>query len=507
MIDFDFPESSVNFIWLMFAGAFGARGRAGFGIVKSKLKKSKKMVTKKLTKKEVKRARYLKQKSRNLSIKEGIFASAKNSFGTHYLSPFAIAINASSSAVAILSSVTGLLGPISQIFSSKLIEKKPRKKVVTKFTLLESLSWLTFVIVGFLFAKNIITEILPIMLLLFFSIYTIFYNATIPAWFSWTGDIVSEKYRGRWLSKRNLLIGFTSLILVIGAAFFLEHMKEINLSMLGFGILFFLAFTARIICWRIFKKQYEPKLKIKPGKHFSFFEFLMRAPKTNFGRFSIFRFFFSLAITIQTSLLAVYLLRNLNLSYVSYMLVILSATFFTLIVTEIWGKIADKYGNYKVLVITTILIPIIPILWIIHDSVIYLVLVPGLIRGVGWAGFNLSSGNFIYDNVSQEKRGLAISYFNMMSGLGIFFGGLIGAFLIKFLHTSKLDPIMIIFIISAATSMIIVAGFMPKIKEIKNNKSERNPKAFRKFLIKQIRPTLSEEFHQIIDIKKYIWKK
>jgi len=467
------------------------------------------MVIKKPSKKEVeeqKRIRTKKQKSRDLSIKEGIFASAKDSFGTRYLSPFAIAINASSSAVAILSSIAGLLGPISQIFSSKLIEKKPRKKVVTKFTFLEALSWLTFLVISFLFAKNIVTEILPIILLLFFSVYTIFYNAIIPAWFSWTGDIVSEKYRGRWLSKRNLLIGFTSLVLVIGASFFLEHMKEINLSMLGFGILFFLAFTARIICWRIFKKQYEPKLKIKPGKHFSFFEFLMRAPKTNFGNFSIFRFFFSFAITIQTCLLAVYLLRNLNLSYVNYMIIILSATFFALIVTEIWGKIADKYGNYKVLVITTILIPIIPILWILHDSVIYLVLIPGLIRGVGWAGFNLSSGNFIYDNVSQEKRGLAISYFNMMSGLGIFFGGLIGAFLIQFLKTST-DPIIIIFIASAVLTAIVVIWWMPKIKEIRNRQKQRNPKAFRKFLLKQIRPTLTEEVHQIIEIKRYIWKK
>jgi len=470
------------------------------------------MVRKRISKKEAKeierkRLKTLKQKTRDLSIKEGIFASAKDSFGTRFLSPFAIAINSSNSLVAMMSSITGLLGPISQIFTSKIIEKKPRKKVVTRFTLLESLAWLTFVAIGFLYFKNIIAEVLPVIFILFFSVYTIFFSAITPAWFSWTGDIISEKYRGRWLSKRNLLIGFTSLVLATGAAYFLEYMKSLEMTIIGFGILFFLAFVSRMICWRIFKKQYEPKLKIKAGEHFSFLEFLMRAPKSNFGRFSIFRFFFSFTVTLANSLLAVYLLRNLELSYIMYTIVILSATFFALIVTEIWGKIADKYGNYKVLIITTIIIPLIPVLWVLHTSAIYLILVPGLARGIGWAGFNLSSGNFIYDNVSQEKRGLAVSYFNMMMGLGTFFGGLTSAILIQFLHTKALSPIILIFLTSAVTSMIVVGTFIPKVKEIKAKQDGRDPKAFRKFLLKQIRPTINTEIHEIVDIKKYIWKK
>lgn len=468
------------------------------------------MVEKKFSKKEAekidrKKIRTLKQKTRDLSIKEGIFASAKDSFGTQFLSPFAIAINSSNALVAIMSSVTGLLGPLSQTFGSKLIEKQSRKKVATKFVFLESLAWLSFIIIGILFINNIITKVLPIIFIFFFAIYTIFLNMITPAWFSWTGDIINEKYRGRWLSKRNLLIGFTSLVLAIGASYFLEWMKTKNTTILGFGILFGLAFLARMTCWKIFKKQYEPKLKFKPGQHFSFIEFLIRAPKTNFGKFAIFRFFFSFTITIHTSIIAIYLLRDLNLNYINYMFIILSATFFALLVTEIWGKIADKYGNYKVLVITTILIPIIPILWILHNSVIYLIIVPGIVRGIAWAGFNLSSGNFIYDNVSQEKRGLAVSYFNMMMGLGIFFGGLVGAFLIQFLNTS-IDPIEIIFISSTILTMIVVAIGIPKIQGMKKNKN-RNPKEFRKFLLKQIRPTLNEEVHEIVEIKKYIWKK
>jgi MFS family permease len=459
---------------------------------------------------EQKRIKTLKQKSRDLSIKEGIYASAKGSFGTYYLTPFAIAINSSNSLVAIMSSITGLLGPMSQIFSSRLIEKKSRKKIVTKSTLTESFTWIGFLALGILFSKGIIPNILPILFITLFAIYTALFNAMIPAWFSWTGDIISERYRGRWISKRNLLVGFTSLVLTIGAAFFLQNMKDAGKPMLGFEILFFLAFVMRILCWKIFKKQYEPKMeKIEENKkeRFSFFDFIIKAPKTNFGKFSLFRFFFSFSVMIANSLISVYLLRYLNLKYPAYIIIVLSATFFTLVVTEMWGKIADKYGNYKVLAITTVLIPIVPILWIINSSIIYLILVPGIVRGIAWAGFKLSEGNFIYDNVSKEKRGVAFSYYNMMMGLGIFFGGLVGAFLIKFLNTNLAPSITIIFIISSILSMIMVSWWIPKIKEVRKTNQKKNPKAFRKFLLKQIHPTINEEVHQIISIKRYINKK
>ena len=75
----------------------------------------------------------LKHKSRRLSIKEGMFAAASGSVGNTYISPFAIAINASNSLVALLSSISGLLGPLTQMFSSKLIEKYSRKKIILKF--------------------------------------------------------------------------------------------------------------------------------------------------------------------------------------------------------------------------------------------------------------------------------------------------------------------------------------------------------------------------------------
>ena len=126
-----------------------------------------------MVKKDSLKLEKLKKKARKYSIKEGIFASAKNSFGDYYISPFAIAINSSSSVVAMISAASGLLGPLSQMFGSRLPEKYPRKKIILKTILIESLMWLPFIAIAVLFYNRILLESLPILVLFSFALYII----------------------------------------------------------------------------------------------------------------------------------------------------------------------------------------------------------------------------------------------------------------------------------------------------------------------------------------------
>ncbi len=449
----------------------------------------------------------LKHQARRHSIKEGIFASGKFSFGDRYISPFAIAINASNSLVVLLSSIAGLLGPLSQMFSSRLIEKYSRKKIILKAIFFESLMWLPLIVISVLFYKGIIVNALSLLLLISFALYIILANLVTPVWFSWMGDIVDNRYRGRWFSKRGLIVGFVSVILALVSAFFLDYFKRNDWIMFGFIILFSLAFISRIISREIFKKTYEPKIKLEKGYYFSFWQFLRKAPKNNFGRFAIFRSLLSLANFISAPLIAVYLLRYLEFNYTTYMIVTLAGAVYTFMVLELWGKFSDKYGNYKTLQITSILIPLIPISWILFSSPIYFVLVPAAIGGIAWAGFNLAASNFIYDNVSQSKRGLAVSYYNMLMGIGIFLGAGIGAILIKVLKTNFIEPLFLIFIIGSIARIIVVLLGIPRIKEVKKRKRFRGPRDLENLVLKEAKPTLIEEVHEIMHIKKYLTTK
>lgn len=453
------------------------------------------------------RIKELKHKSRRYSIQEGIFNAAKISFGDYYVSPFAIAINASSSLVALFSSIPGLLGPLSQVFSSRLIEKTSRKKIILRSVLLESLLWIPFVLVAFLFYYGIAVKFLPIFLLLVFSLNIIIMNITSPAWFSWMGDIIDEEYRGRWFAKRNLLIGFVSVLLAISSAFALDYLEKRGFVIFGFAVLFSLTIFMRLLCYFVFKKQYEPKLKLKKGYYFSFYDFIMSSSKSNFGKFTIFRSFLWFAASISSPLFSVYLLRTLELTYPKYMILILIGTFYSLLVLKLFGKLADNYGNYRILCISSVFIPLVPILWILSSSFWYLVTIPPLVSGISWAGFNLASSNFIYDNVSVQKRGLIVSYFNLLGGLGVFLGGGLGALLIKFLSFDFIEPIIAIFIFGGIVRMVVVFFGLGKIKEIKKTKKIKSFFELENTIFREMKPTLIEEFHDLKAIKSYIWQK
>ncbi len=446
----------------------------------------------------------LKKKARRYSIAEGIFASAKNSFGHYYVSPFAIAINSSSSFVAMISAVSGLLGPLSQMFGSRLPEKYSRKKILLKTIFIESLMWLPFVAIAVLFYKGILLESLPILVLFSFALYMIAGNLGYPAWFSWMGDIVEKKHRGRWFSKRNLLTGFVSVVLAISAALFLDYFEKNNWTMFGFMILFSLALLSRLISWKIFHKQYEPKMKLKKGYYFSLWDFLINSNKNNFGKLALFRFFFTFTTAISGPLLVVYLLRHLNFSYTLYMIIIFSGTTLSLITLELWGKFADRYGNYKALCIAASMTPFVPILWILNSNPLYLIFIPSAINGITWAGIHLSETNFIYDNVNNKKRALAISYYNMFWGIGIFLGASLGAFLIKILNTDFIQPIILIFIIGAVARGISLIWWLPKIRETRKTKKFENSKAFNEIILKESVPTINKEVHEIMHIRKYL---
>lgn len=456
--------------------------------------------TKKYSKKE---ETELKHRSRRLSIKEGIFWSIRSSLGDHYVAPFAIFTGMADSLVAILNSIWNL-GPISQLFGGKIVGREDRKRTLTKSMSVDAFGWLIMAVIAVLYLNGIATSILPYLIILDFALIVIAGGLGHPAWFSWIGDIVDSEFRGRWFSKRSTIISFTTIILAVSAGFGLRHLKSIGQENLAFIILFSVAFLARTYCTFIIRRQYEPKLRIKKEKKFTLKHFIEEAKKTNLGKFTLFRGMFAIAVSLSSTLTSVYLLRYLQFDYVSYIIIMLSGTLFSVITLNLWGKIADKYGNYKVIAITTLFIPLTPLLWILSTSKLYLFLVPAILGGTTWTAFIMASSNFIYDNTKKETRGKAVSYFNLFTGVGALIGGLISAFLIKTINTTWIKPLYLIFLISMILRMLLVGFWVPKLKEIGKKPKLKNFEELENLIVKEIKPTLTEDVHEIIAIKDYI---
>ena len=428
------------------------------------------------------------KKSLNLSIKEGSFAMGMYGLGTPYFTPYALALKATASQVGFLDALLWLLPSLVQLKASRLIEKLKRKSIVNISTIIQNLMFIPIILFGLFFANSSIW-ILIVLITLFYA----FGAAAGPAWFSWMGSLVPENQRGKYFSKRNKVTGFFGLIFMVLGAVILERFKQTGRIMLGFGMLFTLAFIFRAISISLLHRQYEPSLKIAKQDYFSFFQFLKRAPETPFGRFTFFDSALRVMINIASPFFAVYMLNTLGFSYILFMVVMISASIFQLIFLPLLGKISDRCGNIQLLKICSIAIAFVPLMWIISPNPLYIILVPQLISGFGWAGYTLATNNYIYDTVKEEKRGIGITYFNLLSGLGMFIGALIGGFL-ALLNISFMNTLLFIFLLSGILRLIIIALFSRYLNEVRTVKNF-SPR----FIIKEFHPVrgVIQDFHSM----------
>ncbi|MFA5993286.1 MAG: MFS transporter [Candidatus Pacearchaeota archaeon] len=439
-----------------------------------------------------------KAQTRKYSVIEGCSCSVMSGTGDAYITPYALELQANNAQIGFLSSFTGLLGPVSQVFGSKLIEKYNRKKIVVAGVILQASMWLVLLGLGFLFlTKGNVFYLIP-LLILSYILYAMFGSIGGPAWFSMIGDVVPEKIRGRYFANRNRICGLFSVTATVLASVWLFYTRQWGIIIYGFMLLFAIAGIARYISAYFLYKHHVTKLNLEKGYYFSFWQFVKKAPFNNFGKFTIFIALVTLTTNIAGPFFSVYMWKDLQFNPIWFMAVNMSAGVFSIILMPIWGRFADKYGNRELLKIGSIFVIIMPFLWLLSPNPLYLIFVPQLISGIGWAAFNLAASNFIYDAVSEERRAICVAYYNLLNGMGVFLGATLGGLIAQYFILGNISPtlatisiFLFIFILSGIGRLIVVLFMIPKIKEVRQVK--HNPKSNPFLYLSEIKHTITAD--------------
>jgi MFS family permease len=160
-----------------------------------------------------------------------------------------------------------------------------------------------------------------------------------------------------------------------------------------------------------------------------------------------------------------YMLRDLQLDYMTFTIVNASAIVVKFLSMQVWGRASDQYGTRKVLSLSGFLMPVVPVLWVFSDNVYYLILIQ-VYAGFIWAGFELSSLNFIFDTTTPQKRPTAIAYYNVLNGICLFAGSMTGALLVKY-NNFFWSKYLLVFILSGILRCVASLIFVPKLKEVR----------------------------------------
>lgn len=403
--------------------------------------------------------------TQSLSIckKEGIMAQVMIIITDYYLIPFGLFLGATPQQIGLLVAIPNLTASLSQLGAVRAVRLYGSR---LKFLVYGVGTQAALLIpVGFLAFSPFKGRMAVFIVLV--TLYRILFTLIGPAWGSLVSDYLPENKRGGYFGTRNQLLSITGIFSITTWGIMLQFMKKWNAS-LGFFIMFFAASAFRFASLYYMSRMTDLPFKLSKESDFSFWMFIKRFRESNFVKFV----FYVASITFTTNLAAPYfsviMLRDFHFSYIQYMTVQLAGMSMALIAFPIWGKHADVVGNAQILKITSLFIPLIPILWLFSHNLIYLVLIE-MMANFAWGGFNLCATNFIFDSVSPEKRVRALGYFNLINGLAIFFGASLGGFL-----ADKLPPLFgfslySLFLISGLGRLFSLLIFSRHFKEVRTS--------------------------------------
>jgi MFS family permease len=400
------------------------------------------------------------KKSLKLSVLDGSAFAAMVGLTQNYVTPFALALKATTAQIGLLTSIPNLTMALSQLAAPDLSARAgSRKAFILPVVFLHALMWLPIALLPFVFHGAEVWWLIG-----FVTLSTVAGAIANPAWGSMMADLVPMRLRGRYFAARGRIMGIVTLVLSLIGGGILELFK--GNAFVGFAILFSGAAFFRLFSLYFLSGQYEPTAleEKQPGP--GLFQIFRRVGSSNLGKYTLYIALINLAANISSPFFPVYMLSELKFSYTAY---VINVSFFALAVMlfqTYWGRRADWAGNIKVIAVTSFLVPIVPLMWLVSTNQYYLIAVQ-IFSGFAWGGFNLASVNFVYDVSEKENRTKYIAVYNSITGLGICLGALLGGYIVPYLPRVLGSQLLSLFTLSGLLRGIIVIFLLRLVFEVR----------------------------------------
>jgi len=412
------------------------------------------------------------------SIRDGMAFSVQVGAGETYFAAFALFLRASAPQVALLSTLPALLGSLAQIFSAWAGGFLGRKRIVLAGATLQALVWVPLLLLPLIFPTHTVLALLVLLVL-----YHSANNLTAPQWTSIMRDLVAERRRGRYFGRRTRYTTITTFVALVASGLVLHELDSGGRTYLGFAVIFAVACIARAVSVYHLSYLHEPaQHDAAPDMHIEhWWQSLKSSGATGFSTYFA---LMNLAVGISSPFFTVYMLRDLGLNYLEFMALTGTSVFVQFLMLATWGRVADVYGNRLILLVTSIALPLVPVLWLVAEEFWYLVLLQGL-SGLSWSGFTLSSGNLLYDLVPRTRRAAYVAFHNVGTAAGVFCGAMIGAGLALVLPARGVllggsgvtSNLLYLFALSGVTRALFAALLARRVREIRRPRRALTPQA------------------------------
>ena len=406
------------------------------------------------------------RKNLRFSTIEGTFWAVMYGAGETYLSALAVSLGFSGFQISFLSSFPQFVGSCFQLLTATIKNYfKSIRRFAVIMAFIQSIMWLFLIITSIYMPYY---SIILIWACLYFSI-----DAIIgPAWTAWMGYFVPRRLRARYFGKRNRIIGFVSFISTFIAGFILNLFND-NI-IYGFAIIFLAASFGRFFSALYLNKKYY----FRDNEESNLFQYINSFKKIlnkkRATNYIIFNAYINFSIMFFGPLFSIYILRSMELNMIVYTINMTLWQVSNFTSSNYFGKLCEKFGDFKVLRMATYIIIVLPFLWIMTYyldksyqpiSTYFL----SIIAGFCFSGFTLSSFNLLYE-ISDKKDVIHFSsIMNFVRGIAILLGGLSAGLIVESNYINELATSLslIPIHISMGISMILRLFSIPILNKIK----------------------------------------
>lgn len=364
-------------------------------------------------------------------IRDGFFSMGMTTLqGGVYLTAFAIALGSSQKMVGFIASIA-FLSQLMQVGGLFLLNKFHNRK--RNVVILALLSRLFFIPVIFIpaFPQNQVN-----FLILFLLISAMTGSLPGPSWHSLLRDLIPPKRMGKINSKRIMWSTGLALVLTIAGGYFVDWWSETmpSKALYAYSLLFIIGLFSGIMGVLSILRIPEPRRQIEPLPLWK----LLRSPMKdgNFRNLLIFLGTWNFALNMSSPFFVVFMLKRLEMSLLLVTVMLVVSQLSNILFLRVWGKIADRYSNKTVLILSVPLFVVVVFSWIFtaipepHAYTLLLLVFIHFFYGIALSGVTLgTTGIALKLSPATQAHGYmtVVGLITSVTGsLGPILGGILG---------------------------------------------------------------------------------
>lgn len=361
---------------------------------------------------------------------DGAFSQAQDSSSLDYIPLFALAAGATAGIIGVLAAVGNLVSILGYLWGAQIAYRLRQRKpfVVAAGGGASRLMVLFLALVPLVFGHGVALVFLIIALS---ALRLMLSSLANPPWASMAADLVPPDSRGRYFASRNVAMGAVALVVSPLAGWIVRTVNVRTSShLLGFQATLLLAFLCGMLSTYSFSRIPEPPLGVPDRlrkRTRNVVDLLRRNPA--FAWLAASSFVWGFSLSVASPFFNVYLVTGLHGTSTNVGIATGVSALTGLAGLALFGNQSDKRGNRAVLVLTGVLIPILPLLWVFARAPYHVYMI-NTASGVLWAGYNLASFNMLLELSPLEEREAAVALYQSAVAASAVLGPLVGGLLI-----------------------------------------------------------------------------